>query len=62
MQIITKIMCKLGFHYWGYQSKATGIYLHTLYNGTLPRSEDYYTGRRKCFDCGKTEYKGKECK
>ena len=55
-------MCKLGFHYWGYQSKATGIYLHTLYNGTLPRSEDYYTGRRKCFDCGKTEYKGKECK
>lgn len=53
--LFSKILCKLGFHYWGYQSKATGVYLHTFYNGILPRGDQYYTEWRKCWECDKKE-------
>lgn len=53
--MLEKLMCKLGFHWWGYQSKKTGIYLHTYYDGSKPMSDRNYTNRRKCWDCGKKE-------
>ena len=60
MNLIDKIMCKLGFHDWGYQSKDSGIYLHCFFNGTLPRYDDHYTNKRRCWSCSKIDSKWKK--
>jgi hypothetical protein len=51
-KLLTKLMCKLGRHWWGYRSSKTGIFLHCFYDGT-PSINDWTM--RRCWDCNRTE-------